>query len=50
MQVSMKMGEAMYKQQAETAAAGANGAEQPADDNKKDDDKVVDADFEEVKK
>ena len=49
MQASMKLGEAMYKQQAEAAqAAGANAtgpeaAEQPKDD------KVVDADFEEVK-
>ena len=54
MQASMKLGEAMYKAQAEAAQAngaaqGADtgaqgGAEQPAGD-----DKVVDADFEEVK-
>lgn len=54
MQASMKLGEAMYKAQAEASqAAGAaqgadagaqNGGEQPAGD-----DKVVDADFEEVK-
>ena len=54
MQASMKLGEAMYKAQAEAAQAsgaaqgadtGAQGAaEQPAGD-----DKVVDADFEEVK-
>ena len=53
MQASMKLGEAMYKAQAEAAQAGAAqgadtgaqaGAEQAAGD-----DKVVDADFEEVK-
>ena len=49
MQASMKLGEAMYKAQAEAAQAqgaaqGADaGAEQPKDE------KVVDADFEEVK-
>lgn len=46
-QAAMKIGEAMYKAQAETGAAaggapGAEGAEPPKDD------KVVDADFEEV--
>ncbi len=52
MQASMKLGEAMYKaQQSEAQAAGAQGpdagaqAEQP----KEGDEKVVDADFEEVK-
>ncbi len=51
-QVSMKLGEAMYKaQQAEAEAAGGGDAGASADagdDQKKDDDTVVDADFEEV--
>ena len=51
-QVSMKLGEAMYKaQQAETEAAGGGEAGAKAEaggDQKKDDDTVVDADFEEV--
>jgi molecular chaperone DnaK len=51
-QVSMKLGEAMYKaQQAEAEAAGGGEAGAEADaggDQKKDDDTVVDADFEEV--
>lgn len=54
MQASMKLGEAMYKAQAE--AAQANGAAQGADtgaqgsaEQPAGDDKVVDADFEEVK-
>ncbi len=54
MQASMKLGEAMYKAQAE--AAQANGAAQGADtgaqggaEQPSGDDKVVDADFEEVK-
>jgi molecular chaperone DnaK len=41
-QVSMKLGEAMYKQQQETAGAGAAGPQSAPDD------KVVDADFTEV--
>ena len=45
MQTSMKMGEAMYKQQQEAAAGSEQQqAEQPKDET------VVDADFEEVKK
>ena len=48
MQASMKLGEAMYKAQAQ-AAGGAAGAEQPAADQPSGDEKVVDADFEEVK-
>jgi len=49
MQVSLKLGEAMYKAQAE--AAQANGATQSADTGAEQpkDEKVVDADFEEVK-
>ena len=51
-QVSMKLGEAMYKaQQAEAEAADGGEAGAKADaggDQKKDDDTVVDADFEEV--
>jgi molecular chaperone DnaK len=50
MQASMKLGEAMYKAQAE--AAQAQGATQGADagaQTQAKDDKVVDADFEEVK-
>ncbi len=52
MQASMKLGEAMYKAQAQAAgtadAAGA-GADQPSADQPSGDEKVVDADFEEVK-
>ena len=48
MQISMKMGEAMYKQQAD--ASGATGTEQPQGEAPKGDETVVDADFEEVKK
>ena len=49
MQASLKLGEAMYKQQAEAAqAAGAAGPEAATAEQPKDD-KVVDADFEEVK-
>lgn len=49
MQASLKLGEAMYKQQAEAAqAANAAGPEAAASEQPKDD-KVVDADFEEVK-
>ena len=49
MQVSLKLGEAMYKAQAE--AAQASGATQGAETNAEQpkDEKVVDADFEEVK-
>ena len=51
MQASLKLGEAMYK--AQGAAQGAQGAEQGAstggEQPKKEDEKVVDADFEEVK-
>ena len=49
MQISMKMGEAMYKQQQESAAAGTAGAES-ATEQPQGDETVVDADFEEVKK
>lgn len=54
MQVSLKLGEAMYKQQAEAAgaqsAAGADaGADAGASGQQNGDEKVVDADFEEVK-
>ena len=48
-QSSMKMGEAMYKDQ--QAADGAAGAEQPQSDNQQEapkDDDVIDADYEEV--
>jgi molecular chaperone DnaK len=48
-QSSMKMGEAMYKDQ--QAAGGASGAEQPQSDPKQEaskDDDVIDADYEEV--
>ena len=48
-QSSMKMGEAMYKDQ--QAAGGTAGAEQPQSDNKQEapkDDDVIDADYEEV--
>ena len=51
MQSSMKIGEALYKQQQETAqAAGASAGEQPQSEAKPADDGVVDADFEEIKK
>ena len=54
MQASLKLGEAMYKQQAEAAgaqsAAGADaGADAGASGQQNGDEKVVDADFEEVK-
>lgn len=54
MQASLKLGEAMYKQQAEAAgaqgAAGADaGANAGASGQQNGDEKVVDADFEEVK-
>lgn len=51
MQVSLKLGEAMYKAQGAAAGAGnAQGAEQGAPEAEpKKDDNVVDADFEEVK-
>ena len=48
-QSSMKMGEAMYKDQ--QAEGGATGAEQPQSDNQQEapkDDDVIDADYEEV--
>jgi molecular chaperone DnaK len=48
-QSAMKLGEAMYKsQQAEEAAAQASNAQQPGGGAKPEDDKVVDAEFEEV--
>lgn len=54
MQASLKLGEAMYKQQAEAAgaqsAAGTDaGADASASGQQNGDEKVVDADFEEVK-
>lgn len=50
MQASLKLGEAMYKQAApEAGAAGAQGAEAGAQAQNSKDEKVVDADFEEVK-
>ncbi len=52
MQASLKLGEAMYKQQAEAAGAqqGAQaGADTGASNQQNGDEKVVDADFEEVK-
>ena len=54
MQASLKLGEAMYKAQgADTATAGASdqaqGANQGEQPNAQGDDKVVDADYEEVK-
>ena len=52
MQASLKLGEAMYKQQAEAAGAqqGAQaGADAGASSQQNGDEKVVDADFEEVK-
>ncbi len=45
---SMKLGEALYKTQAEQSAAGDSSSEQAKSEEK--DDNVVDADFEEVKK
>jgi molecular chaperone DnaK len=50
-QSSHKLAEAMYKQQAEAASAtDANGAQQdPAAENKRKEDDVVDAEFEDVK-
>lgn len=49
-QSSHKLAEAMYKKQAEEAgAADANGAEEPAAENKRKEDDVVDAEFEDVK-
>ena len=51
MQSSMKIGEALYKAQQETASAGAQpGADASATAESKPDEGVVDADFEEVKK
>ena len=47
MQASMKLGEAMYKAQAEAQAGATQGAEANPEQPK--DEKVVDADFEEVK-
>jgi len=51
MQASLKLGEAMYKAQSADGSAGAQGAEQGASggEEPKADEKVVDADFEEVK-
>ena len=50
-QVSLKMGEAMYKDAGTATGAGADmGAGAGAETPKSDDDGVVDADFEEVKK
>ena len=50
MQASLKLGEAMYKAQGADASAGAQGAEQSdSSDKQPKDEKVVDADFEEVK-
>ncbi len=50
MQASLKLGEAMYKQAApEAGATGAQGAEGGAQTQESKDEKVVDADFEEVK-
>ena len=47
MQASLKLGEAMYKAQAEAQAGATQGSEANAEQPK--DEKVVDADFEEVK-
>ena len=50
-QSSMKMGEAMYKDQQANGAPGAESGDQPQSDDKADapkDDDVIDADFEEV--
>ena len=51
MQASMKLGEAMYKAQAAQSQAqgAAQGADTGASAEQPKDDKVVDADFEEVK-
>jgi len=51
MQASLKLGEAMYKAQGADASTGAQGAEQGASAGSEQpkDEKVVDADFEEVK-
>ena len=52
MQASLKLGEAMYKQQAEAAGAQQGtqaGADAGASNQQNGDEKVVDADFEEVK-
>ena len=51
MQASLKLGEAMYKAQSADASAASQGAEQGAStgEQQKPDEKVVDADFEEVK-
>ena len=51
-QVSLKMGEAMYKDAGTATGAGADmgGASAGTETPKSDDDGVVDADFEEVKK
>ena len=49
-EVSMKLGEAMYKEQAEAGGAAGNGAEGAAGETDAgSDETVVDADFEEVK-
>ncbi len=49
-QSSHKLAEAMYKKQAEEAATtDANGAEEPAAEDKRNEDDVVDAEFEDVK-
>ena len=50
MNASMKLGEAMYKEQQATGATGAAGADAAAGDAGKKDDGTIDADFEEVKK
>ena len=50
-QSSMKMGEAMYKDQQANGAPGAESGDQPQPDDKADapkEDDVIDADFEEV--
>ena len=49
MQASLKLGEAMYKQQAEAAGAQSAAADAGASGQQNGDEKVVDADFEEVK-
>ena len=49
MQASLKLGEAMYKAQAESTAQSANQGADNASAEQPKDDKVVDADFEEVK-
>ncbi len=45
MQASMKLGEAMYKAQAESAESGSEGGESG---EQKPDEDVIDADFQEV--